>query len=62
MHRLLEHAALDALLEVDLDGLVGVLRVVHADAGGDPVHVGTLLLVPESEKDGLGSVIRGIDC
>ena len=51
VHGLLEHAVLDALLEVNLDGLVGVLRVVHPDAGGDPVHVRTLLLVPGEELE-----------
>ena len=37
----------DAFFELDFDGLVAVLRVVHPDAGRDPLHVRPLLLVPD---------------
>ena len=32
---------------MNLDGVVAVLRVVHSDAGGNAVHVRTLLLVAD---------------
>ena len=37
----------DAFFELDLDGLVAVLRMVHPDARRDPLDVRTLLLVAD---------------
>ena len=44
-------SVIDAEFEVFLHRLVAVLGMVHTDAGRNPLHIRTLLLIPET-KDG----------